>query len=126
MLYLNSYYKIINSANNYFLFWIKSKNKKEYLNLEIKYGDILEKMNNLELMNINNEIFKVNNICVESELKFEDYVIKEISFILKFRNNEINPVSTLIMKCIKDEKMRNFSISLIDLEDYGYNLISYV
>ena len=55
-------------------------------------------------------------------MTFEEYKVLKVKFMLKFRNDQLLPVSTIFLFCEKNDKKRIFNMTILDAIELGYNI----
>ena len=83
-------------------------------NIRFWFSDKIEKSNN--------HIYRTNEIDIQQDMTFEEYKVLKVKFMLKFRNDQLLPVSTIFLFCEKNDKKRIFNMTILDAIELGYNI----
>ena len=77
---------------------------------------------NIKIEKSNNHIYRTNEIDIQQDMTFEEYKVLKVKFMLKFRNDQLLPVSTIFLFCEKNDKKRIFNMTILDAIELGYNI----
>ena len=123
MEYLNTTWKFTPfEGNNRFTFCINKKDNEFTMNISIIKDDIEENMTNIPLQVSPNHVYRTEEIPIKQEICYKIYIVNSVKFMLKFRNNQLSPVSSLTLTCenlSNNSSKRIFTINMNNIEKYG-------
>ena len=122
MAYLNTKW-IFNFNNNKgtIQFVVRKDNNIYYLDCLLTHNNN-ETQNQItaKLINLPNNVYRTGDIIIENNLCFNEYSVKSINLMLKFRNNKISPVSYVTLNSMnKNNKKRSFTFNMDSIKEYG-------
>jgi len=120
MLYLNTKWVFsFNDNKGTIYFIVRKDNDIYYLDLCINS----DKNNQIttKLINLPNNVYRTGDIIIENNLCFNEYSVKSINLMLKFRNNKISPVSYVTLNSMNknNQKNRSFTFNMDSIKEYG-------
>tara|TARA_B100001093_G_C26727415_1_gene970598 strand:+ start:709 stop:1095 length:387 start_codon:yes stop_codon:yes gene_type:complete len=123
MNYLSNKYIIENKIENRSMYFnIDYEIDNEFfLNLHLEDNNVIED-HEIPLKNNSKHVYRSDDIEINNEIHFKDYKILKIRFLLKFKEDSLCKVSSIYLTCIKNDKLRFFSICIDDIYEMGYTL----
>ena len=123
MEYLNTTWKFTPfEGNNSFTFYINKKDNEFTMDISIIKDDIEENITNIPLQVSPNHVYRSEEIPIKQEICYKTYIVNSVKFMLKFRNDQLLPVSTIFLFCEKNDKKRIFNMTILDAIELGYNI----
>ena len=123
MSYLNTIYEIYNKQEEKGISFVLKQENDEYLLLfSVNENGIIFLYENIKIEKSNNQIYRTNEIDIQQDMTFEEYKVLKVKFMLKFRNDQLLPVSTIFLFCEKNDKKRIFNMTILDAIELGYNI----
>jgi hypothetical protein len=123
MEYLNTTWKFTPfEENKAFSFCITESEKKFFINISIINGVTFENMDHIPLQICPNHVYRTEEIPIKDLIYLKIYRIKFVKVMLKFRNNNLSPVSSLTLTCenlSNNSSKRIFTINMNTIEKYG-------
>ena len=82
---------------------------------------LVEKIDNIELICFPNNVFRTKEFGTKTTYFYDKYSICTIRVMLKFKNNNISPVSCLYLTChhCDTHAQRIFALNMDSIETYG-------
>ena len=122
MAYLNTkwIFKFNDNKTN-IQFVVREENKFYYIDLFLFEKSNIGNKITSKLISLPNNVYRTGNIIIENGLCFDEYSVKSLNLMLKFRNNKISPVSYVSLNCVNEnnQKDRNFTFNMDSIKEYG-------
>ncbi len=121
MSYLNTTYEIYNKKEKKGItFVIKEEEGHFFLVFSINENGVVSIYENIILEKSSNHIYRTQEILIHQDMNFKEYKVLKVKFMLKFKNNDLSPVSTIFLHCLKNNRDRIFNLSILDATELGY------
>tara|TARA_Y100000768_G_scaffold388680_1_gene386112 strand:- start:2305 stop:2685 length:381 start_codon:yes stop_codon:yes gene_type:complete len=122
MAYLNTkwIFKFNDNKTN-IQFVVREENKFYYIDLFLFEKSNIGNKITSKLISLPNNVYRTGNIIIENGVCFDEYSVKSLNLMLKFRNNKISPVSYVSLNCVNEnnQKDRNFTFNMDSIKEYG-------
>uniref|UniRef100_A0A6C0L1J4 Uncharacterized protein n=1 Tax=viral metagenome TaxID=1070528 RepID=A0A6C0L1J4_9ZZZZ len=122
MAYLNTkwIFKFNDNKTN-IQFVVREENNFYYIDLFLFEKPNIGNKITSKLISLPNNVYRTGNIIIENGLCFDEYSVKSLNLMLKFRNNKISPVSYVSINCVNEnnQKDRNFTFNMDSIKEYG-------
>jgi len=122
MAYLNTkwIFKLNDNKTN-IQFVVREENKFFYIDLFLFEDSNIQNKTTSKLISLPNNVYRTGNIIIDNMLCFDEYSVKSLNLMLKFRNNKISPVSYVSFNCVNEnnQKDRNFTFNMDSIKEYG-------
>tara|TARA_B100000902_G_scaffold382113_1_gene419407 strand:+ start:6884 stop:7264 length:381 start_codon:yes stop_codon:yes gene_type:complete len=122
MAYLNTkwIFKLNDNKTN-IQFVVREENKFFYIDLFLFEDSNIQNKTTSKLISLPNNVYRTGNIIIDNMLCFDEYSVKSLNLMLKFRNNKISPVSYVSLNCVNEnnQKDRNFTFNMDSIKEYG-------
>tara|TARA_B100001996_G_C18486580_1_gene525911 strand:- start:164 stop:544 length:381 start_codon:yes stop_codon:yes gene_type:complete len=122
MAYLNTkwIFKLNDNKTN-IQFVVREENNFFYIDLFLFEDSNIQNKTTSKLISLPNNVYRTGNIIIDNMLCFDEYSVKSLNLMLKFRNNKISPVSYVSFNCVNEnnQKDRNFTFNMDSIKEYG-------
>ena len=122
MAYLNTkwIFKLNDNKTN-IQFVVREENKFFYIDLFLFEDSNIQNKTTSKLISLPNNVYRTGNIIIDNMVCFDEYSVKSLNLMLKFRNNKISPVSYVSLNCVNEnnQKDRNFTFNMDSIKEYG-------